>query len=52
LAPDRSLLSTSKAIADAYHSLMDGQIDFEEIMQGLQTQKSGFRDRIIEIIES
>lgn len=52
LAPDRSLLSSSKAIVDAYRSLMDGQIDFEEIMRGLQTQKSGFRDRIIEIIES
>jgi hypothetical protein len=52
LAPDRSLLSTSKAIVDAYQSLMDRQIDFDDIMQGLQTQKSGFRDRIIEIIES
>jgi hypothetical protein len=52
LAPDRSLLSTSEAIVEAYQSLMDRQIDFDDIMQGLQTQKSGFRDRIIEIIES
>jgi len=52
LTPDGSLLPSSKAIVDAYQSLMDRQIDFDDIMQGLQSQKNGFRDRIIEIIES
>lgn len=52
IAPDRSLLSSTQDIIYAYQLLMDRQIDFDDIMQGLRDQRSGFRDRIIDIIES
>jgi hypothetical protein len=50
LTSDRSLLSSATAIVDAYQLLMDQQLDFADIMDGLNGQRSRFRNRIAAIV--
>jgi hypothetical protein len=52
LTSDRSLLSSATEIVEAYQLLMDRQFNFADVMDGLNEQRSAFRNRIAEIIAS
>lgn len=52
LAEDASLASQTAKIIETYERLMDDQISFREIMDGLGKQKDRFRSSIKEIVQA
>lgn len=52
LADDASFVTQVPAVIGAYEALMDGQTSFDEIMDGLMTQKLRYRSAIKEILSA